>query len=107
MTVSKARLRTTSIRLPSKELEEIDEISRREAIDRGAVTRRLVKLGLKEYKTRNAFEEYRRGRISLWRAATLAGLSYREALEEMKRRGIPFRYTEEDLREDVEWAMRE
>lgn len=107
MGVSKVKLQTTSVRLPSDELEEIEKISSREAVDRGAVVRRLVKLGLKEYKIENAFEGYRKGNISLWKAATLAGVTYREALEELKRRSIPFRYAEEDLRADVKWALRE
>jgi len=107
MGISKPKLRTTSVRLPEDEIREIDEMSREEAIDRGAVVRKLVGLGLREFKAEKAFEKYRRGAISLWRAATLADLTYREALEELKRRNIPFRYGEEDLRADVEWALRQ
>lgn len=102
---SKSKLKTTSVRLPAGEIEEIDRITREEATDRGAVVRKLVGLGLREFKMERAFEKYRKGSVSLWRAAGLAGLTYREALEELKRKNIPFRYDEEDLRSDVEWAM--
>jgi predicted HTH domain antitoxin len=106
MGISKPKLRTTSVRIPEDEIREIDKLSREEAIDRGAIVRKLIGLGLREFKAERAFEKYRRGSISLWRAATLAGLTYREALEELKRRNIPFRYGGEDLRADVEWALR-
>ena len=107
MGISKSKLKTTSVRLPEDEIREIDKMSREEAIDRGAVVRKLVRLGLREFKVEKAFENYRRGAISLWRAAGLADLTYREALEELKRRNIPFKYGEEDLRADVGWAMRQ
>ena len=42
--------------------------------------------------------------MSLWRAAEMAGITYREALEELKRRNIPFRYGPEDLEADLGWA---
>lgn len=52
-----------------------------------------------------AFKSYAEENISLWKAAKMAGITYREALEELKRRSIPFRYEKEDLDADIKWAV--
>ncbi len=46
-------------------------------------------------------ELYREGRVSLGKAAQLAGLSVREFLYELRKRGIPINYTREEAEEDV------
>ncbi len=81
-------------------------MSREEEIDKGMLIRRLIAESLKEYKVKKALELYREGKVSLWRAAEIAGITYREALEELKKRNIPFRYDLEDLEADVSWAMK-
>lgn len=98
---------TTSVRLPKELVKEIEKVAREEKVDKGAVLRRFADAGLKEYKVRKALEKYREGRVSLWKAAGLAGITYREALEEARRRNIPFQYREEDLERDVAWSVRE
>ncbi|KAF5434151.1 putative antitoxin, contains HTH domain, partial [Candidatus Methanophagaceae archaeon] len=50
---------------------------------------------------------YSEGKISLWRAAGIAGITYRDALEELKKMNIPFKYEKEDLNADIEWALKE
>lgn len=97
---------TTSVRLPKKLVMEIEKAAREEKVDKGVILRRFADAGLREYKIRNAIEKYREGRISLWKAAGLAGITYREALDEVKKRNVPFQYREEDLEKDVKWAMR-
>ncbi|WP_297501302.1 UPF0175 family protein [Thermococcus sp.] len=46
-------------------------------------------------------ELYREGKLSLGKAAHLAGLSVREFLYELRKRGIPINYTREEAEEDV------
>ena len=94
------------MRLPREMIEELDRLSREEGVDRGTLVRRLLSDALREYKIKRALEMYRRGKISLWKAAELAGITYREALEELKRRNIPFRYGREELEADLGWALR-
>lgn len=95
---------TTSVRLPKELVEEIEKLSREEGLDKGAFVRKLLIESLKEYKIRRALELYRKGKVSLWRAAEMAGMTYREALGELKRRNITFQYDVEDLESDVGWA---
>jgi len=96
----------TSVRLPKEMIEEIEKLSKEEGIEKGALIRKLITESLREYKIKRALELYREGKVSLWKAAEIAGITYREALEEIKKRNIPFRYDLEDLEIDIGWAMK-
>lgn len=95
------RMITTSVRLPKEVVDEIERLSKEEGIGKGAFIRKLIVELLKEYKIRKALEFYREGKVSLWKAAEIAGITYREALEELRKRNIPFKYDLEDLEVDV------
>jgi predicted HTH domain antitoxin len=97
---------TTSVRLPKETVEEIERLSEEEGIDKGTLIRKLIAESLKEYRIKKALELYREGKVSLWEAAGIAGITYREALEELKKRNIPFKYDLEDLEVDISWAMK-
>jgi hypothetical protein len=49
--------------------------------DYGTMLRRLIGGALKEYSIRTALELYGERKISLWKAAEMAGITYRAALE--------------------------
>lgn len=68
--------------------------------------RRLFGGALKDYSMRTALELYGERKISLWKAAEMAGITDRTALEELKKRKIPFSYEKEDVIVDSTWAMR-
>jgi len=96
----------TKIELPEEYLREIEKLCQLEGIGKEAMMCKLIREALKEYKVKKAFELYAEGRVSLWRAAEIAGITYREALEELKTRNIPFKYEKEDLEADIEWALK-
>src|SRR3990170_5205814 len=98
-------MKTISVRLPEQYLHEIEEACKQEVLDKGTMIRKLIGEALREYHIKKAFDLYAEGKISLWKAASMAGLTYRGALEEIKRRNIPFRYDREDLSSDIKWAM--
>lgn len=98
-------MKTVSIRLPEQYLHEIEEACKQEVLDKGTMLRKLIGEALREYHMKKAFDLYSEGRISLWKAARMAGLTYRGALEEIKKRNIPFRYEKEDMAADIKWAM--
>lgn len=99
-------MRTTSVRLPEEYMEEIEEACKLEGVDKGAMLRKLIDAALKEYRIKRALEQYREGKMSLWKAAGMAKITYREALEELKKRNIPFQYGKEDLEMDIRWAVK-
>ncbi|VVB86387.1 Uncharacterised protein [uncultured archaeon] len=100
-------MKTISVRLPEQYLHEIEEACKQEVLDKGTMLRKLIGEALREYRVKKAFDIYSEGKISLWKAASMAGLTYRGALEELKRRNLPFRYEKEDLDADIKWAMNE
>ncbi len=100
-------MKTISVRLPEQYLNEIEEACKQEVLDKGTMLRKLIGEALREYHVKKAFDLYADGKISLWKAARMAGLTYRGALEELKRRNITFRYEKEDLISDIKWAMAE
>lgn len=100
-------MKTISVRLPEKYLFEIEEACKQEVLDKGTMLRKLIGEALREYHIKKAFDLYTDGKISLWKAAGMAGLTYRGALEEIKRRNIPFKYDRQDLTSDIKWAMAE
>ena len=100
-------MKTISVRLPEQYLYDIEEACKLEILDKGAMLRKLIGTGLREYRTKKAMELYREGKISLSKAARMAKMTYRGALEELKRSNIPFRYEKEDLDVDIRWALSE
>jgi predicted HTH domain antitoxin len=100
-------MKTISIRLPDQYVQAIEEACKEEILDKGTMLRKLIGDALREYQIKKAFDSYSEGKISLWKAARMAGITYRKALEELRRRNIPFRYEKEDLDVDIQWAMKE
>ncbi len=86
----------------SKEISElIAEISAEEKVDRSTVVRRLLDMGVKEWRIQTALEKYRRGSITVPRAAELAGVTIYEMIAILEERKIPYRYDLSDLEEYV------
>ena len=70
-------------------------------------------MGKKDKKTKSAknkidlvLEEYRNGRMTIGRAAEIAKKDLREMMQIADERGIPFQYSLQDLREDIEAAKK-
>ena len=67
------------------------------SVDRSAVIRELVYIELREYKLRKTLELVREGKVTVWKAAKIAGLTYREMLEKLKEHNVPFPIIVEEL----------
>lgn len=95
-------LRTVTARLPKETLKEIEAIAERERIDRSELIRRLLDAALTRRRIDEAVEAYRGGKVTLWRASEMAGVSLREMMETAGERGVPVPYTLDDLDRDLE-----
>lgn len=51
-----------------------------------------------------ALKQYREGKITIGRAAEMAGVSLREMIAIAAKKGIPFQYSLDDLKEDFQAA---
>lgn len=96
-----------STRLDEKEIEELNQISEKERIDRSALIRKFLLAQIAEYRMKEASEKYRKGLVSLAEAAILAKVSIYEMMEYVEREKIQApALTEEEMERELKTATR-
>ena len=93
---------TFSTRLSREEAGKIDELAVELGLDRGSLLKQLIRKGYREVQTRRALDAYRRGAITLSRAAEVAGLSLRDILLRLPEEGVELNYDARELQRDTE-----
>ena len=96
-----------STRVTETMSKDLEEIEKEENSDRATVVRKLLAQAIAERKLERALKLYCNGKITLWKAAKLAGVSLWEMMEIIKERKIPIQYDSENFREDFEAALKE
>lgn len=102
--IMKERLMT--FRLPLEIDKEIENLASLEDTDKSKLIRELLKLGIKERKLKEALKLYMEGKITLWKATRLAGISLWKMIEILEERKITLQYGERELKEDLK-ALKE
>ncbi len=97
--MSKAQVAT---RVGGDLLAHIKEIEKETRADRAEVIRRLLDEGVKQYRLKKAVALLREGKVTVSRAAEIAGTSVWDMLEVMHVKRIHIPYTAEDLRKGLE-----
>ncbi|MBU4313940.1 MAG: UPF0175 family protein [Actinobacteria bacterium] len=82
----------------------IDEIAKKEGMDRSTVLRRFLEQSAKNWLIKKSLKEYQEGKLTLRQAAKISKLSLWEVIEEVKNRKTYFPYTIEDLKDDLRAA---
>ena len=90
-----------SARLSKERLKLVEEIAKKERVDKSTVLDRALEEYAKEWKLRTAVESYREGSITLSRAAEIAGISIWEMIDTLGKRKVQLQYDVEDLEEDL------
>lgn len=98
--------KTIATRISSQLEEEIVRFMEEEGLDKSTAIRRILEIGVSEWKKKRAIELYRSGQITLWKASQISGISLREMLEELNRLRITTHVTAKDLEEDIEAAKK-
>jgi len=93
---------TLSTRLAKEEARKIDELAANLGLDRGAVLKQLIRKGLKEIQTEMALDGYRRGTITLSKAAEIAELTLRDMLLRLPEQSVELNYDARELLRDLE-----
>ncbi len=93
--------RLTTIRLSIDLDKELERLAQHRDTDKSKLIRDLIIIGIKEKKLQEALALYQEGKISLWKAATLADISLWKIIEIVAQRKIPAQYGEKELREDL------
>ena len=99
-------LEAVTARLPRNMLLEIERWAKKEKIDRSELIRRLLDFALQQKRIMEAVKAYQEGKVTLWKAAEMGGVSLREMMELVGERKIPVSYTLDDLKRDVEYVRR-
>lgn len=93
---------TLSTRLAKNEAIKIDKLAADLGLDRGALLKQLIRKGLKDIQTERALDAYRRGTITLSRAAEIAELTLRDILLLLPEESMELNYDVRELRRDME-----
>ena len=80
--------KAVSTRLNEKELEKIEQIAKKENLDRSTLIRKILLNGLKEYSMEASGKLYQEGYVSLAEAATISEVSLWEMIEYVQRKNI-------------------
>lgn len=93
-----------SFRLSDSALTSINYISKSENITESEATRIVIDKGIKEYLFEQAVNEYNTKKIGLSDAAKISGLSKRDFIAELNKRGIPLNVDLEDFKYSMKCA---
>jgi hypothetical protein len=92
---------TVSMRLPKAEVARFETAARALGLDRATFLRMALRQGSMDVLIEQAGAAYRRGEITLSRAAEIAGISLHELLAKMDEYDLHLNYGLEELEKDV------
>lgn len=95
-----------STRIPREIEEDIGKLAREKHLGKTLVLREVIIKGLADLKLEYALELYKKGKITLWKTAQIAGISLWEIMDIVKERQIAVKYTIEDAKEDIRQIFR-
>ena len=95
-------MKKVSSKVERKIIEELDRISKKRGVHRSVIIREMLSEGIREYKLKKALELLRERKITVWRAAEMAGVTYVEILDGLRRYNIPFPVTLEEIKREIE-----
>jgi len=105
-TVILVSLEAVTARLPRDMLREVERLAQNEKVDRSELIRRLLDFALQQKRIDEAVRAYQEGKVTLWKAAEIAGISLRKMMELVRTKKITVSYTLDDLRRDIEYVRR-
>jgi len=94
-------------RVPEELAKEIERIAEVEALDKSTTLKRLLIRAVQAWKMDYALKLYQEGKISIGKAAEMAGVSLWEIGDILVNRRIPIQMDREELEEDLRAAVAE
>jgi len=92
---------TISARLDLEEVKLLESLAEMSGFDRSTLIKSLLRKGMKELRLEQAIEAYRKERITLSRAAEVAGLSVWDFVAGMQEEGLELHYGVRDFDADM------
>ncbi|RLF04668.1 MAG: hypothetical protein DRK00_06230 [Thermoprotei archaeon] len=106
-TRAEALTQILTVRVSRRLREDLEELARLEGKSEAEVIREVLEEGIRERKIRRALKLYSEGKVTLWKAARLAGVSLWEMIDALKRYDVKLQYGPEELEEDLRAALSE
>jgi len=100
--MTEEELTTVSARIQKSQAKEIQRLASTRGTDKSAIIRELLTTAIQNKRTEEALNQVQTKKITVWRAAEIAGVTYREMLELLKTHNIPFPLSEQELRREIE-----
>ena len=95
-------MQVVTTRVDDKDAKELADIERAEKSDRAVVVRKLISIGMREWKIEHALKKLMNREVSIRKAAEIAGTTYSDMLDLMAKRNIDIGYSAKDLESDFE-----
>jgi predicted HTH domain antitoxin len=92
---------TVAIRIPVAEAERLSRLARESGLDRATLLKQALREGCDDILFERASAAYRKGTVSLSRAAEMAGLRLRDMILRLHSSGLTLNYGVDDLAEDL------
>lgn len=94
---------TVAARLSKKEQRELEQVMDAEGCDKSRALRSMFERGVSQWKRERALSLLRKGRVSIGKAAELAGVSLLEMIELVRFHKIPFIHIGEgEMEEEID-----
>ncbi|MEM3693159.1 MAG: UPF0175 family protein [Candidatus Bathyarchaeia archaeon] len=101
----KLTLKPLAVRIPEEIEKGIQEVAKREGLDKATVVRTLLELGISEWRKQTALELLRDGKVTFAKAAEMAKLSIWEFVDLVRQRNIEWvRYSPQEIEEELKEA---
>lgn len=95
-------MKVVTARIEDEYFEGLKEIEKDEQTERAEVVRKLLAKSIREWKQKKALELVKERKVTIRKAAALAGVSYVKMLDLIGKADIDIGYTLKDLRRDLE-----
>jgi predicted HTH domain antitoxin len=94
-----ATRKITGVRLDSELERAVEEVVKQESVTKSTALRMLVGEGYREWKLRRAIQQLKDGKVSVWKASKLAGMTLWDFVEMIKKTEEGLRWAEFDTKE--------
>ncbi len=92
---------TVSMRLSTAEAERLERQAREMGVERPSFLKQALRRGVSDLLFERSCDAYRRGEVTLSRAAEISGLSLRDMIVRMQRADLEISYGVDDLASDL------
>lgn len=92
--------KSVGIRMSKDLIRKLDRLASKEKLDRSTITRKLLKEGYKEYLKKKAADRYKKGKVTISKAAEEAGITVWEMEKFLVEQGYKSSYSIKDLEQE-------